>query len=102
MDGDAFDLLVETLHAVAETRGRRLGYRDGYQDGLGHRRLRDTNTHTHTAAVNMESMLADVAASKKTAATDITNTNIFCIFLGLLLQPTQEITAALCCTPKYP
>lgn len=37
LDGDALNLLVEALHAVAEPRGRRLGYRDGYQNGFGHR-----------------------------------------------------------------
>ena len=41
-DDDAFDLLVEAFDAVAETRGGRLGYGDGYQDGLRHRRLENT------------------------------------------------------------
>lgn len=53
LDGDAFDLLVEALHAVAETRRRGLGYRDGYQDGFGHRRLRGTKTDG--ASVNVGS-----------------------------------------------
>lgn len=44
LDCDALNLLVEALHAVAETRSWRLGYRDGYQDGFGHRRLQDTKT----------------------------------------------------------
>lgn len=53
LDGDAFDLLVEALHAVAETRGRWLGYRDGDQDGFGHRRLYDTNTHTQMKLIQI-------------------------------------------------
>lgn len=36
LDGDALNLLIEALHAVAEAGGRRLGYGDGDQDGFGH------------------------------------------------------------------
>lgn len=47
-DDDALYLLVQALHAVAETRSRRLGYGDGNQNCLGQRRLHRKRTTSET------------------------------------------------------